>query len=265
MTLARMAPSPSPGKTYYRRNVSCEGRKEGRKTNHVVPLPRLEHLAAIHDGIERAPTGIQDLAPRPLYRLLKRALRLGNRVAQRKHDRQLIELAHELQDLLRERPADGREAEKSGRADVLDDREESAESGSVRFGAGEVPLVFRKRVAAVIGDQALRRSLECAQGRKERERTLESTSQNMFFATSSGIPWRTKYRQIVSATPTPEEPAPKKRMRWSLRGIPVIWNARIAPERTTAPVPWICRVRGQRGSGGRTEAGTNVVVEAAVS
>lgn len=72
-----------------------------------------------------------------------------------------------------------------------------------------------------------------------RVRTLESTSQNMSLACCSGMPCASKYLVIVSATPTPDEPAPKKRMRWSRRGSPVIWKARIAPARMTAPVPWM--------------------------
>lgn len=38
---------------------------------------------------------------------------------------------------------------------------------------------------------------------------------------------------------TPDEPAPKKRIFWSLSGTPFRWKARIAPARTTAPVPWM--------------------------
>lgn len=62
-------------------------------------------------------------------------------------------------------------------------------------------------------------------------------------ASASVSPWNLKNDISCWATPTPADPAPKKRMRWSAIGFPAASEARRAafkkPDRTTAPVPCI--------------------------
>ena len=99
-------------------------------------------------------------------------------------------------DLLRERAADGGQAEERGRADVVHDLEQRAELRCVWLRAREELLVVREVVAAVVGDEALR-AIGSALGiraptRERAERTLESTSQNIFFACSCVRPWSSK-------------------------------------------------------------------------
>lgn len=61
----------------------------------------------------------------------------------------------------------------------------------------------------------------------------------LFFASSSDWPRRVKNDTSCLATPIPADPAPKKRILWSSRGVPEaveeIFAALMKPERTTAP------------------------------
>jgi hypothetical protein len=61
----------------------------------------------------------------------------------------------------------------------------------------------------------------------------------LFLASSNDKPWRVKKDRSCVATPVPEEPAPKNRMRCSVKGKPEAAEAKRAafmnPESTTAP------------------------------
>lgn len=218
--------------------------------------------------------------------------------------------------LFRERSPDRRQAEQSGRLNMLDNLLQRLELRRVRLGAGEVALVLGKVVAAVVRDETLfsgsppsyqclcsvapstltKRLAEKGSPSSRRARTwtwpppcsypgVQSASQSSRRrpvdpdhpkkSSSKGEQpgdddrSTTRTQQLT----TPDEPAPKKRIFWSLSGTPFRWKARIAPARTTAPVPWMSstdgkgRLSGRRAHSGRSgeeeltvEAGVHVAV-----
>lgn len=72
--------------------------KRRSQNSHVVPLPGLEPLPLVLHRVKRRARRIQDAPIRALNRLLERALGLGDRVAERKDDRPLVILRHQVQD-----------------------------------------------------------------------------------------------------------------------------------------------------------------------
>lgn len=123
--------------------------------HHIVALSRLHHLVVIHDGVKRTSTRKERLAVRALDGLLERALGLGDGVGEGEYDGTLVVLRHEAEDLLRERPADGGQAEERGRANVLDDGLERSQLRCILLRAGEVALVLWQLVASVVGNESL--------------------------------------------------------------------------------------------------------------
>jgi hypothetical protein len=75
----------------------------------------------------------------------------------------------------------------------------------------------------------------------------ESTNHIRLLACPADNPCKVKKLVSCIATPTPAEPAPKNRIRWSFRSLPDAAEASLAafmkPLRTTAPVPWMSSLK----------------------
>ena len=155
MTPARIADNPIPGKTYL--SITHQRRVQEMRTNdsHIVSLSRFLQLSLIHNRIEGTTRSVEDSPIRSSDRFLERTLSLSDRITQSEDDRFLVQFRHQLEDFGSEGSADSRETEESGRFDVLDDLEESAESRGVRFVSSEISFVFWKLVSSVVRDESL--------------------------------------------------------------------------------------------------------------
>lgn len=122
---------------------------------HVVSLSRLHPLVPVHARIERTSRSEQRSSPSTLNRLLESTFSLSNRVTQSENDGLLVIFGHSVQNSLGESSTDGRESEKSGGLDVLNDGEKSAEFGGGGILSGEVLLVFGEYISTVVGYESL--------------------------------------------------------------------------------------------------------------